>query len=88
MVKTWLIDRHLRQPTSCPATSGSQSETQADDLECFCCPSIFRLETQRSKKKKKKKKKNISAAEIAADMSHFVTHIGVAEMQAETLRFS
>jgi hypothetical protein len=31
---------------------------------------------------------HISAAEIAADMSHFVTHIGVAEMQAETLRFS
>jgi hypothetical protein len=50
-VETWLIDRHLRQPTSCPATSGSQSETQADDLECFCCPSIVRLETQRSKNK-------------------------------------
>ena len=31
---------------------------------------------------------HISAVEIAADMSHFATHIGVAEMQAETLRFS
>ena len=31
---------------------------------------------------------HISAAEIAADMSHFATHIDVAEMQAETLCFS
>ena len=31
---------------------------------------------------------HISDAETAADMSHFATDIGVAEMQAETLRFS
>ena len=31
---------------------------------------------------------HISAAETAADMSNFMTHVGVAEIQAKTSRFS
>ncbi|KAJ7206595.1 hypothetical protein GGX14DRAFT_396981 [Mycena pura] len=35
-------------------------ETQADDSECFCCPSIVRLDPTLQKKKKKKEIADIS----------------------------